>query len=147
MPIPGLTDSAAAPTGGVEVAQDTHGDLNANIRDNTTTTVTIANGAALSEEIDITIYSMVMVHMPGAWTAARLAIQAAPTSGGTFQPVYDELGNLIRCNGAANVAVSTSYIVPPSVAGCRFIKLWSEDGAGGNTNQGGDRVITVDLKS
>jgi hypothetical protein len=117
------------------------------VRKNATLSVTIANGAALSGEIDMRLYTMVTVHMPAAWTAARLAIQASPTSGGTFQPLYDELGNLMRCNGGANVVISTSYVVPPSVGGCRYIKLWSENGAGGNTNQGGDRVITVDLKA
>jgi len=31
MPNPGLTDSAASPVGGIEVIQDTHDDLNANV--------------------------------------------------------------------------------------------------------------------
>lgn len=152
--------------GSITVDQAAHDNLNANVnlqvantdvsavnpvpvstRAGTTLTVTIANGAAVSGEIDMHNYSMVIVHMPAAWTAARLAVQASPASGGTFQPLYDEDGNIICANGGANVAVNMSYVIPPSVAGARFIELWSENGAGADTNQGGDRVLTVDLKA
>jgi len=111
-----------------------------------TVTATIANGAAVSGAIDFRPYTMLVVEMPVAWTAARLAIRASH-DGVTFLPLYDDMGNLVRFNGGAAVAVGTAYVAPPEIAGVRFIQLWSEDGAGGNANQDNNRFIVCHLKA
>lgn len=110
----------------------------------TVESLTIANGANTSEEFDFTLYTMLTVHMPAAWTAASIGFQVAHTSGGTFQPLYDELGNLVQISSPA---VDRSYQAPPELAGSRYVRLWSQNGAGVNTNQGGDRSISVSLKA
>lgn len=107
-------------------------------------TLTIANGAALSDELDFTEHSMLTVHMPAAWTAASIGFHVAHTTGGTFQPLYDDLGNLVQIAGPA---VDRSYQAPPEVAGCRYVKLWSQNGAGVGVNQGAARTVPVSVKT
>jgi hypothetical protein len=166
-----LTDKATQPGGGmpiadpVEVEQAAHDDLNANVnlqigdadvsesnavpvgllRRSGTTTLTIDNGANLSDELDFTEHSMLIIHMPAAWTAASIGFQVAHTTGGTFQPLYDQLGNLVQIAGPP--VASRDYQAPPEIAGCRFIKLWSQNGAGVNVNQGAARSVGVSIKA
>ena len=103
---------------------------------------TIANGAAVSGEIDVRGKLVIVVHMPGAWTAASLGIKAAPSSGGTFQAVYDEDGSLV----SKTVAASKTYrFKVAEIFGLRYVKLWSQDGSGNDTNQGAARTLNVDL--
>lgn len=114
------------------------------IRIEKTATLTIANGAALSDELDFRYYSMLTVHMPAGWTAASIGFHVAHTSGGTFQPLYDELGNLVQISSPS---ASRSYSVPPELAGAQYVKLWSQNGSGTNTNQGAARSLVVSLKA
>jgi hypothetical protein len=113
-------------------------------RESSHVTVTIANGANLSGEIDMSQFSMLIVHMPSAWTAASIGFKVASESGGTFLPLYDDDGNLLQIDSPG---ASKAYAAPAGVAGCSFVKLWSQNGSGTNTNQGGDRSIVVELKS
>lgn len=108
-------------------------------------TVTIANGAAISGEIDMTYYSGFSVTLPSAWTAANIGIKTSHVSGGTFTPVYDIDGTVLEI---ASPAVSKTYVFPElgKYAG-KIIKLWSQDGSGNDTNQGAARTLTVQLVS
>ena len=112
-------------------------------RDYKTTTLTIANGANLSDEVDMSGYAMLVVHMPAAWTAASLGFQVSATTGGTFGKLYDDDGNLLQIDAPAASGV---YQAPDGVAGCGFLKVWSQDGSGNNTAQGAARSIVVTLK-
>lgn len=114
----------------------------ASIRETRVQTVTIANGAALSEAIDMTEQSAGNIYMPAAWTAASIGIQSCYDSGGTFLPLYDDSGTLVE----ATVAVDRCVKLPPEVFACRYIKLWSQT-AGSGVNQGADRSIVVELKA
>jgi len=105
--------------------------------------VTIANGAALSEAFSMEAFSMGVVHMPAAWTAASIGFKVAATQGGTYLPLYDESASLVQISGPA---VDKAYVLPPAAAAMPWVKLWSQDGSGNNTNQGGDRTITVTVK-
>jgi len=115
------------------------------LRSFTTVTVTIANGENQSGEIDMHQYTMMIIHMPAqGWTAADIGFQTSYESGGTFQPLYDDLGNIVMVDGPTS---GRNYQAPPEIAGCGYVKLWSQNGAGVNVNQGGDRTIVVSLKS
>jgi len=107
-----------------------------------TTTAIIANGAAVSGEIDVRGRTFAAVHLPAAWTAAELGLKAATASGGTFGSVYDQDGALYSVEVAANRVVKLDATV---LAGLRYIKLWSQDGSGSDANQGAARSIGVDL--
>jgi len=107
-----------------------------------TASATIASGAALSGAIDKRGYSMVAVHMPAAWTAASLCLKASPTLAGTYSPVYDKTGAIYRVTAAAAICI---VLDPVITAPLRFIKLWSENGAGADTNQADTRTFGVDM--
>ena len=155
----------------IEVVQNTHDDLNANAnlqvgnadvsganpvpvvapaaglevdRSSVVEALTIGNGAAFSEEFDMSKYVAGDVYIPAAWTNANIGFYVATASGGTFVPAYDDNGNLTQ----STVGAVTSRVValPPEVAGFRFVKLWSQL-AGVNVLQGGDRAVNVELKS
>jgi len=109
----------------------------------TTTALTIANSGHLSDELDMRGSSMLIVHMPAAWTAASIGFQVSPTTGGTFIPLYDDDGNLLQIDAPT---ASKAYQAPDGIAGSGFVKLWSQDGSGSNTAQGAERSIPVTLK-
>lgn len=114
-------------------------------RKNTTTTVTIASGASLSDEIDMCLYAGMEVHMPSAWTAASIGFYLSRTSGGTFiGPAKDEDGNILQIDSPA---VDEPYSTPAELFAARFVKLFSHDGSGNAVNQAADRVLGIDLKA
>jgi len=109
-----------------------------------TQTVTIAAGENASGTIDMRAYTMMIIQMPGLWTAADIGFQVSPNGTSGFQPLYDDLGNIVMVDGPA---VNRSYQAPPELAGCGYVRLWSQNGAGVNVNQAGARSITITLKS
>jgi len=62
---------------------------------NVTTTVIIANGAALSNGIFLGDKMLAAIIMPAAWTAASLTFQASPDKGTTWYDLHDDQGNEI----------------------------------------------------
>lgn len=113
-------------------------------RVSTTITLTIANGAALTEAFEFGGATMFCIHMPAAWTTADIGFQVSSEFGGTYLPLYDESGAVVEVSGPA---ASRAYAVTNSkVASARFIKLWSQS-AGVGTNQAAERVLTVDIKT
>lgn len=106
-------------------------------------TLTIAAGANLSDAVDFRHKAMLVVHMPSAWTAASIGFKVSSSEDGTFQPLYDDDGNLIQIDSPA---VDKSYSAPAALAGALWLKLWSQDGSASNTNQNAARSLVVDLK-
>lgn len=109
-----------------------------------TQTVTIANGANLSDEFPFDAFTMLIVHIPAEWTAASIGFKVASARGGTFLPLYNENGALVQI---ASPLVDAAYSAPAELAGAQFIKLWSQDGTGSNTNQAADRDLVIDMKA
>ena len=114
-------------------------------RVSSTSTLTIANAAALSDVLDFTGASGGVIDMPAAWTTADLGFYHCATRGGTFQPLYDEDGTLVE------IALPTdpsdlSYTLPEELFPTRFLKFWSEL-SGADENQGAERSIIVSLKT
>ena len=109
-----------------------------------TRTVTIASGQSLGNAIDLEGAEVFALHMPAAWTTANLTLQAAATSGGTYQDVYDDLGSevVITAVAARAIAVDANAL---KLAGLQFIKLRSGT-TGTPVAQGADRTITVVCK-
>jgi hypothetical protein len=112
-------------------------------RDTHVKTVTIANGAALSDAIDMRRYSFLVVHMPAAWTAASIGFQVSDSLGGTYDPLYDDDGNLLEITSPA---VDKAYTAPAAVAAAHFLKIWSET-SGSGVNQGAERSLILEVKS
>jgi hypothetical protein len=104
--------------------------------------LTIASGAALTEELNTLGAVPVAIKTPATWTTAALTFQGCEVSGGTYCDTYDDAGT------EYNVAASTSrYILlnPAAFASFQFIKVRS-----GTTsvpvNQGGARTVIVVLR-
>ena len=106
-------------------------------------TTTISSGVALSDAIDLRRWKTAVIHMPAGWDAASIGFQVSDAKAGTYQPLFDDAGNLIV---VAGIAVDQSYVVPAGVGAARFVKLWSQT-AEVDVNQTADRVINVDVKS
>lgn len=114
-------------------------------RKSVTETVNIANNANLSTEIiDMRDYSLLLIHMDTDWTAASIGFKVANEANGVFLPLYDDNAVLVQIDSPA---VDCAYSAPAEVAVCRFVKLWSQDGSGANTNQTPARVLLVDKKA
>ena len=107
-------------------------------------TMTIANGAALSDAFDMRDYAGGHVYMPAAWTAANIGFKVCPSSGGTYLPLYDASGAIIEI---ASPAVDKAFQFPRDLFAATFVKLWSQDGAGADTNQAAARTLIIELKS
>lgn len=114
-------------------------------RVSSTSTVTIANAAALSNVVDFTGAAGGMIDMPAAWTTAQLGFHHCATRGGTFQPLYDEDGTLVEVALPADPS-DLSYLLPAELFPARFVKLWSEISAA-DENQGAERSIILSLKT
>ena len=104
---------------------------------------TIASGTALSGILSWYEFASGVIHLPAAWTAADIGFQVASELTDTFQPLYDDAGNLVEISSPA---AGRSVEVPASVLPSRFVKVWSQS-AGSGVNQGADRALIVDMKS
>jgi len=113
-------------------------------RDTSDLTATIASGANLSDAIDFQAFSVLVVHMPAAWTAASIGFKVSNTQDGTYQAAYDDNGALLQIDSPA---ASKSYVSPAQLSACHWVKLWSQDGAGANTNQAAARSLRCGLKA
>jgi len=116
-------------------------------RKTTSVTMTIASGASLSDAIDMSAYASGEIIMPAAWTAADIGAHTSDAQAGTYQPKYDRYNELSADVSIDGPAAARNYIIPQDWFSAQWLKLWSHDGTGSNTNQGGDRSITLLLKS
>lgn len=105
--------------------------------------VTIANGAALSDPIDLKNYfgSLGLVRVPSAWTGASMGFQVSDSLDGIYSPLRDNTGILVEVSGIQTAAAAW-YQLPDALRGALFFKLWSETSGSGVT-QAAERVLTV----
>ena len=84
-------------------------------------TVTIANGASLSDAADMKGHSLVALEMPAAWTAADITFEASP-DGVTYNDVHIEAGT----ERTLTVAVDRFVLMDQTLwKGVRFLKVRS----------------------
>lgn len=102
-------------------------------------TLTIANGASLSGELDLTEFTITGIIMPAAWTAADLTLAASDAAGGTFVPVYDAAGTELTIQADTSRFIALS---PDATRALRFAKLRSGT-SGSAVNQGAARELVV----
>ena len=85
-----------------------------------------------------------VIIMPATWTAASIGFKVCDTATGTFVPLYDSSGGLVQISSPT---ASNAYAMPDELYGCRYVKLWSQNGSGTNTTQASSRSLTVMMKS
>ena len=115
-------------------------------REMRTKTATIANGAAVSDVINTTGFTYMVVITPAVWTDANIGFKVSADNS-TFVTLYDEDGAPVQIGGIATAAAG-AYTAPAEVAGARFVKLWSKsttDATETDTNQGAARTLVVEF--
>lgn len=105
--------------------------------------VTIAISGNLSGAFEFSKLVMGVVHLPAAWTAADIGFKVSSSESGTYLPLYDKAGSLVQI---ASPAISQAHAMPTQVAGCLWVKLWSQS-SGSNVAQVAARSLTVDGKA
>ena len=114
-------------------------------RSNTVIQTLIANGQALSTPVQMADFDSGSIITPAAWTAAAIAFKVCDTLGGAYVPLRGSTGAIVEIT---NVVASAAFPLPAELHSAQYFKIWSETaGAGTDTNQGADRVMTVMLKS
>lgn len=104
-----------------------------------TVTVTIANGASLSDEADVGEGRVLVgILMPAAWTAASMTFQAGAVSG-ALGNLYDEYGTEVEYTVDASRYVAVDI---PTFASARYVKVRSGT-SGTPVNQAAERTITL----
>lgn len=93
--------------------------------------------------IDMRHFGSGVVQMPGDWTAASLGFLVASQEDGVYQPLYDDDGNLIQIDSPA---AGKSYTLPDKVGKVGYIRPWSQNGSGSDTNQTAERRLVFGLK-
>lgn len=104
-------------------------------------TATIANGAALSDVVDLGPEARLKaVQMPAAWTAAALTFQVS-TDGTTFIDLFSSAAE-VNFTVAANQMIGLTYDQNSFFERFRYIKVRSGT-TGTPVNQGAQRLIVL----
>jgi hypothetical protein len=101
-------------------------------------TATIANGVALSDEVDLTGLVVIGIEMPAAWTSADLTFQGGNVSG-SLGEVYEDDAAYQR-TAAAGRKISLGTVNP--LLPWRFLKARSGT-SGTPVNQAAERAIKL----
>lgn len=103
-------------------------------------TVTIANGASLSDALDLVHRTLCAILMPASWTAAGLTFQGS-ADGVTYGNIYDADGEAALTStvvGASRLLI----LNPAAFVGARYVKVRSGT-SGTPASQGAERVLTL----
>ena len=103
-------------------------------------TATIANGASLSDALELDGHSVLRIAMPAAWTAADLTFQISDDAGTTFRNVYWDWGPEMVVDAAAAMTIELSPFV--QLHHIDQIKVRSGT-AGTPVNQGDIRLVVL----
>jgi len=107
----------------------------------TTGTVTILNGASLSDAISLGNRHLTEIIMPAGWTAAALTFQFS-LDGITYNNAFSLTAELTANTTAALANQSINIATTATFHGARYLKIRSGTAAV-PVNQGADRVLTV----
>lgn len=108
-----------------------------------TKNVTIANGASVSEEVDVRGYRVKGIIVATGWTTAVITFQNSTTSGGTFRNVYDDYGTEVATASLAENLYCSISSLAESLVGLQFIKIRSGTAASAVNQSGGDTITLV----
>ncbi len=115
----------------------------------TVTPLTIADSAAITSAVDMSIYSGGYVDIATSWTAANMGFQVCDTESGTYVILRDEAGSPVQISNILTTG-ARAYALPAEVFGCKWVKLWSKSSTAAtetDTNQSGAIAVVLVLKS
>jgi len=108
-----------------------------------TSTVTIADGASLSDALALNGMHLVGIVLPSGWDSAKVSFAVSTATDGTFVPAFDATGEL-QFPATSGVASQALCIAAGTFAGWAAIKVRSGLVAAA-TNQSGAVVLTCVL--
>lgn len=110
-------------------------------------TVTIANGAAVSDAFDYGPYIAGGLITPAAWTAADIGFYVSDAEAGTYVLLEDVDDAVVKITGLTTNA-SNARPFPEELLGWQWVKLASlNTSTGAAENQGGARSIKLVMKA
>ena len=99
--------------------------------------VVIANGAQLSAVINCGGMALCGIKLPATFTGTSLTFEICDTAGGTFQPLYNSVNELV----SMDVTQGRWYAIDPAFfQGVQFLKIKS------GSAEGGARTLVCQLK-
>ena len=101
-------------------------------------TATIANGASLSDAVDLGDARAARIVMPASWTTANLTFQTSP-DGSTWNNLYDSYDTEYTVKAAASRSILLPLVDFLSI---RYLKVRSGT-SGSAVNQGGARSLQI----
>jgi hypothetical protein len=104
--------------------------------------LTIASGAALTEEVNTLGAVPVAIKTPATWTAANFTFLGCEVTAGTYCDVYDDAGTEYNVAAAASRWI---LLNPSAFASHQFIKVRSGT-TGTPVNQAGARTVILVLR-
>ena len=107
----------------------------------TALTATIANGASVSNAVDVRDASLLGFFAPAAWTAAALQFEASADGSTNWVPITDSAGSAVG-SFSALTALYAYALDPVAMLPWRYIRLLSGTVAT-PVNQAADRVFTI----
>jgi hypothetical protein len=107
----------------------------------TTSTVTIANGASLSDAIDTNGKALVSIFMPADWTAADLTFSGS-LNGTDYFNVYDDADNELTIQAGEDRLI---LINREKLQGARYLKVRSGT-SGAAVVQLAERILTIGFR-
>lgn len=106
-------------------------------------TLTIANGASLSDAADLKGKCAVGVILPSAWTAAALSFAANNDGGATYYPLYDQTSETSIASTVISTTEARQFALDPAkFLGVRALKARSGLN-GAAVNQGAARSVIL----
>lgn len=112
-------------------------------------TLTIADGAAISQALWMGSWAGGYVLIPDSWTAANMGFQVSEAEAGTFAILRDESGSPVQISGILTTG-ARAYALPAELFGALWVKLWSKSTTAAtetDANQTGAISPIVVLKS
>jgi hypothetical protein len=104
-----------------------------------TVQATIANGAALSGQVNIGNRLLVGLWMPATWTAASITFQVSPDGGTTWLELYSSAGVETTFTVAASQFIAVD---PETLRGINAVKVRSGT-SGSPVNQNQQSIVTL----
>jgi len=108
-----------------------------------TATVTIANGASLSDALNCGGLRLFAILLPASWTTANITLQVRNDGGTTWKNLHDSFGSEYTIIAAADRLITLNAA---DLAAFQHIRLRSGT-ATTAVNQGADRIITCLMRS
>ena len=104
--------------------------------------ITIANASSISGSFLLAGRPIVGIVMPEVWTQASLTFDVNACAGGTFYPLTDDGGNVIRLSPSGSTAIANNTKLE-KLSSWYGMRIRSGCGAASRVDQGAARTFVI----